>query len=113
MTAGERLGWAAVLALPLVALAGRWALDQSDEDARNRPAIARSDAADATTAFAGEVDLSDVGRLSARLVRLHADALAGYQTNEALAAKAGGDAETAALTLAASTILNFDEALTK
>ncbi|HZJ13683.1 MAG TPA: DUF1553 domain-containing protein, partial [Chthoniobacteraceae bacterium] len=49
----------------------------------------------------------------ARLVRLHADALAGYQTNEALAAKAGGDAETAALTLAASTILNFDEALTK
>jgi hypothetical protein len=49
----------------------------------------------------------------ARLRRLYQEALAHYQADQALAAKAGGDAETAALTLVASTILNLDETLTK
>ncbi len=73
MTSGERLGWAAVLALPLVALAGRCALAERDEDARNRPAIARPGAADAATVLEGGLDLDGLGRLNARLVPLHAD----------------------------------------
>lgn len=74
MTTTERLGWAAVLALPLVALAGRCALAERDEDARNRPAIARPGAADTAMALEGGVDLPGLGHLTARLVRLHADA---------------------------------------
>ena len=49
----------------------------------------------------------------ARLMKLQSDATAAYAADPALLKKAGTDAETAALTLVASTILNFDEALTK
>ena len=49
----------------------------------------------------------------ARLAKLCAEALAKYTADTALAQKAAGDPEAAALTLVASTILNLDEALTK
>ncbi len=49
----------------------------------------------------------------ARLAKLHADAAATYAADPALSKKAASDADLAALTLVASTILNFDEALTK
>jgi hypothetical protein len=55
--------------------------------------------------------LDDEG--AARLARLFADALARYQSAPELSAKAGDDAELAALTLVASTLLNLDDALTK
>jgi hypothetical protein len=49
----------------------------------------------------------------ARLAKLQTQAAAAYGADAELAKKAGGDAETASLTLVASTILNFDGALTK
>jgi hypothetical protein len=48
-----------------------------------------------------------------RLRRLYEAARARYQADPTLAGQAGGDADTAALTLVASTILNLDETLTK
>jgi len=48
-----------------------------------------------------------------RLRRLYEAARGRYQADPTLAGQAGGDADTAALTLVASTILNLDETLTK
>ena len=51
--------------------------------------------------------------LLARLTRLHSEALTLYSAQPELASKAGGNPETAAATLVATTLLNTDEALVK
>ncbi len=77
--------------------------------------FAAADNTEARIAWAFTAVTSDPARPEtiARLAQLHADALAQYTANPALAKKAASDPATAALTLVASTILNLDEALTK